>query len=160
MTIDDLLAARGWPEVSLIKIDVQGAEGRVLAGAAETLRRFHPALFLEIDDHQLRRYGSSADALLRSIAALGYTIHSREGKDLSDPLSIETALALGRPRRTKTWCCSPPASSRKPPRSNRQAPERPFAGARGAGRRGTNPSPIGPGLDRAGSCQWKTWSFL
>ena len=33
-TIDDLLAARGWPEVSLIKIDVQGAEARVLAGAA------------------------------------------------------------------------------------------------------------------------------
>ena len=32
-TIDDMLAARGWPEVSLIKVDVQGAEARVLAGA-------------------------------------------------------------------------------------------------------------------------------
>ena len=33
-TVDDLLASRDWPEVSLIKIDVQGAEARVLAGAA------------------------------------------------------------------------------------------------------------------------------
>jgi len=39
-TIDDLLTDRGWPEVSLIKVDVQGAEARVLAGARRTLERF------------------------------------------------------------------------------------------------------------------------
>src|SRR5580693_4951300 len=72
-TIDDLLAARGWPEVSLIKIDVQGAESRVLAGARRTLERFSPALFLEVDDQQLRRYGSSAAELLTSVTAQGYT---------------------------------------------------------------------------------------
>jgi FkbM family methyltransferase len=93
-TIDDLLAARGWPEVSLIKIDVQGAEARVLAGAHQTLERFRPALFLELEDELLRKYGSSASELLSSFAAQGYSIHSRVGEGLSAPLSIDQALAL------------------------------------------------------------------
>jgi FkbM family methyltransferase len=94
-TIDDLLAARGWPEVSLIKIDVQGAEARVLAGARQTLERSRPALFLEVDDQNLRRYGSSAGELLTSATAQGYTIHARVGEGLSAPLGVEQALALG-----------------------------------------------------------------
>jgi FkbM family methyltransferase len=94
-TIDDLLAARGWPEVSLIKVDVQGAEARVLAGARQTLEKFRPALFLEVDDQQLKQFGSSAGALLSSATSQGYTIHSRVGKGISNPLSVDQALALG-----------------------------------------------------------------
>jgi FkbM family methyltransferase len=93
--IDDLLAARGWPEVSLIKVVVQGAEARVLAGAAETIKRYHPTLFLELDDQQLRRYGSSAAALLTSTSEQGYMIYSRVGKTLSKPLGVDAALGLG-----------------------------------------------------------------
>ncbi|MFO0887955.1 MAG: FkbM family methyltransferase [Isosphaeraceae bacterium] len=92
-TLDDLLAARGWPEVSFIKIDVQGAESRVLAGAAGTLERFRPVLFLELDDQQLRRFGSSAAELLTSTGLQGYTIHSREGAGISAPLTVDQALA-------------------------------------------------------------------
>jgi FkbM family methyltransferase len=90
-TIDDLLAARGWPEVSLIKIDVQGAEARVIAGAHQTLQRFRPALFLEVADEQLRHFGSSARDLLATTARLGYTIHTLDGKGLSPPLSPDRA---------------------------------------------------------------------
>jgi FkbM family methyltransferase len=94
-TIDDVLTSRGWPEVSLIKVDVQGAEARVLAGARGALERFRPALFLEVDDQQLRRYGSSAADLLTSTTAQGYRIHTRVGKGISSPLSLDQALALG-----------------------------------------------------------------
>jgi hypothetical protein len=93
ITLDDLLRARGWPEVSLIKIDVQGAEARVLAGAREVLERFRPALFLEADDRGLKEYGSSATELLTSCTERGYAIHARAGKGLSAPLSIDQALA-------------------------------------------------------------------
>jgi FkbM family methyltransferase len=96
--LDDLLAARGWPEVSLIKVDVQGAEARVLAGAEETIKRYHPAVFLELDDQQLRRYGSSTADLLSWTCARGYTIHSRVRKSLSPPLVLEEALALAATR--------------------------------------------------------------
>jgi FkbM family methyltransferase len=75
-TIDSLLAARGWPEVSLLKADVQGAEARVLVGAQETIERFRPALFLEVSDEALRQYGSSAEELLTDCAKRRYTIHT------------------------------------------------------------------------------------
>ncbi len=91
-TVDDLLASRDWPEVSLIKIDVQGAEARVLAGARRTLEKFRPALFLEVDDGHLRRFGSSAIDLLASVVAHGYKIHARAGTQLSNHLSVEEAL--------------------------------------------------------------------
>ena len=94
-TIDDIVAARGWPEVSLIKVDVQGAETRVLGGTRRTLERSRPALFLEVDDRQLRRYGSSAAELLASAAGLGYAIHSRVGEGISTPMSVDEALAWG-----------------------------------------------------------------
>ena len=92
-TIDDLLGARGWPEVSLIKVDVQGAEARVLAGAHQALERFRPALFLELDDRQLRHYGSSACELLTATVQKGYTIHSLNGEGLTPPLDPDGALA-------------------------------------------------------------------
>lgn len=93
-TLDELLAARGWPEVSLIKIDVQGAEARVLAGARRVIERFRPALFVEVDDRMLRQYGSSAAELLTSGAALGYAPHARAGDALSPALSLEEALGV------------------------------------------------------------------
>jgi FkbM family methyltransferase len=94
-TIDELLAARDWAEVSLIKIDVQGAEARVLAGARQTLERCRPALFLEVNDEQLCHYGSSARALLTECTDRGYTVHAL-GKDaVSAPLTLDQALARG-----------------------------------------------------------------
>jgi FkbM family methyltransferase len=75
-TIDSLLAVRGWPEVSLIKVDVQGAEARVLAGAYETIDRFQPVLFLEVSDEALKEYGSNAEELLVHCIKRGYSIHT------------------------------------------------------------------------------------
>ncbi len=96
VTIDALLAARGWPEIALIKIDVQGAEARVLAGAHDTIERFHPALFVEIDDDALSRAGSGAGGLIASIAARGYSIHRLAGGSISAPIDVREASAVAR----------------------------------------------------------------
>lgn len=74
-TIDEIVAARGWPIVSLIKIDVQGAEVRVLRGSRDTILRFHPVLFVEIDDRALGEAGFSADMLFDEITGQGYRIY-------------------------------------------------------------------------------------
>lgn len=76
LRLDDLLAERHWPAVTLVKIDVQGAESRVLAGAAETLRRLRPGVFIEIDDGALRAAGSSADELIDRLAGHGYGMYA------------------------------------------------------------------------------------
>jgi len=75
VTIDGVLGERAWPSVSLIKIDVQGAEERVLKGATETLQRLRPAVFMEVDDSALRTMGSSAEAVLNFMFSCRYEAH-------------------------------------------------------------------------------------
>jgi FkbM family methyltransferase len=75
VTIDDVLAERSWPKVSLIKIDVQGAEERVLRGATKTLQELQPAVFLEVDEAALRLMGSSAEVVLRLMISCRYEAH-------------------------------------------------------------------------------------
>jgi FkbM family methyltransferase len=58
--------------VSLIKIDVQGAELRVLQGARWTLATWHPALLVELDEHALRSQGASIEAVVEFLASFGY----------------------------------------------------------------------------------------
>lgn len=57
---------------SLIKIDVQGAEMRVLAGAERTLQHAKPALFIEVDPANLASFGSDAPQLFAYLEQFGY----------------------------------------------------------------------------------------
>jgi FkbM family methyltransferase len=72
LTLDSLLSDPNSLPVSLIKIDVQGAEMRVLRGATAILDRYRPALFVEIDDNALRHQGSSAAEVVALLAQYGY----------------------------------------------------------------------------------------
>jgi FkbM family methyltransferase len=92
--LDDLLAERQWPRTSLIKIDVQGAEERVLLGARQLLEKQHPALFIEIDDPILRSMGSSGERILHQLTDSGYGIHRIQGRQISTALSVSEALSL------------------------------------------------------------------
>ena len=51
---------------------MEGFEGRVMAGAQETLKRFKPALLLELHHGHLARGGDTAEGVATSLAALGY----------------------------------------------------------------------------------------
>jgi len=86
VTIDALMAQREWPLVSLIKIDVQGAESRVLQGAKKTLEKFKPALFIELDDTMLQANGSSAAEILENLSRIGYVVYQLQKK--SPPVSV------------------------------------------------------------------------
>lgn len=92
LTLDSLLHEKGWADVSLIKIDVQGAEERVLAGAAEILSRFQPALYIEVDDAALKQMRSSAERVFALLSNAGYAIHRIEDDKASSPLSGGDAL--------------------------------------------------------------------
>lgn len=60
--------------VGLIKIDVEGAEGLVLAGARETLVRNDTAVLLEFWPTGMRRLGSDPRALLDGLTAIGFDL--------------------------------------------------------------------------------------
>lgn len=60
--------------VDFIKIDVQGAEALVIAGAREVLARYRPTLWVEVDDLALRRMGSDATSICEALIDAGYGI--------------------------------------------------------------------------------------
>ena len=72
-TLDDLVAENA-PDLPLrlLKIDVEGAEPDLLAGARDTLARLRPAVLCEFHDSLLRAAGTSAAGLLASFADWGY----------------------------------------------------------------------------------------
>ena len=75
VTVDDLVFAAGGQSVSLVKVDVQGAEMLVLAGAKRTLAEIRPTLFVEVDDNALLAFGSSASALVAYVEGAGYQMY-------------------------------------------------------------------------------------
>jgi FkbM family methyltransferase len=74
VTLDEL-AADNPRRVTLVKIDVQGAESMVLAGAHRLIRQHRPAIFVEVHDPSLVRLGSSRRELISALIALGYGGH-------------------------------------------------------------------------------------
>jgi FkbM family methyltransferase len=74
-TLDAVVSAQNLERVDLIKIDVEGHELQVLAGAVETLTRFRPNLLIEVFEETLRRQGGSAEAVLEFLTGHGYVLN-------------------------------------------------------------------------------------
>ena len=73
--------------VSLIKLDVEGAESLVLNGASRVLLE-RPMIYCEFNDIVLRDSGSSAEQLLEHFARLGYGPRGRLDGSVADVLMI------------------------------------------------------------------------
>lgn len=65
-------------QISIIKIDVEGYEFQVLQGAQRILKEQKPALFIELDDNNLKDQGSSAAELILFLSNLDYSIRNAE----------------------------------------------------------------------------------
>ncbi len=91
-TLDLLMEERGNPAVAFIKIDVQGAELKVLKGAQHTIERCYPALFVEVYDEGLQAFQTSARELIELLTAHGYGIYQLSRKSLQGPLASEEIL--------------------------------------------------------------------
>ena len=78
-TVDHEWRALGRPVISAIKIDVEGAEGGVLAGASELLAAQRPALLVEWHEPYLSRFGTAPGSILSLAARFGYQLFSIPG---------------------------------------------------------------------------------
>lgn len=76
--LDELLEEHGSPPVSLLKVDVQGGEYGVLAGALRTLDRSRPAVLLEVDAHDATATVQAVRAL-ELLHRLGYRCQGELG---------------------------------------------------------------------------------
>jgi FkbM family methyltransferase len=71
-TLEKFLEKEKVNTIDLIKIDVEGFEKNVLKGSESVLLKFHPVLFIELDDNNLKDQGSSAADVIGYIRKLGY----------------------------------------------------------------------------------------
>jgi len=77
------LAAEWKHDPTVIKIDVEGFELQVLAGAADLLTKTRPRLWIEVHPGYLRRQGRQAEEVSLFLKKLGYRI--TEFDDISYP---------------------------------------------------------------------------
>lgn len=93
--LDTLVGERQLARVGLIKIDVDGQEGRVLRGARSTLERFRPVLFFELTPSAVVAMGDSPDEIFDLLLRTGYSICDESGRPLLDPRRRAASLAPG-----------------------------------------------------------------
>jgi FkbM family methyltransferase len=73
-TLDSLVKSKGYHRVDLLKIDVEGAELRVLKGATDLLRQFRPRIVCELIPENLEEQGDSVGGLNELLLELGYSV--------------------------------------------------------------------------------------
>ncbi len=71
-TLDNEVSRLGISQLDFIKIDVEGAELFVLRGAIETLKKFKPILFLELNETACQTAGYSTTDIFGLLEQLGY----------------------------------------------------------------------------------------
>jgi methyltransferase FkbM-like protein len=76
VSLDEYVSRAGIMRLDAIKIDVDGYEYKVAAGARETLRRFKPHLLMEVGAYTLRAAGDSIESLIALLRSLGYDFYS------------------------------------------------------------------------------------
>jgi FkbM family methyltransferase len=71
-TLDELVPADQARRVSLVKIDVEGAEARVITGAGGLIASARPDILIEVEESHLARQGASVRELRSVAEAAGY----------------------------------------------------------------------------------------
>jgi FkbM family methyltransferase len=74
--LDDVLNENPLARLDIMKIDVEGAELRLLRGAVETLREYRPVLLFEVSEGSLKHQGGSPQELLAFLHAENYLIYT------------------------------------------------------------------------------------
>jgi hypothetical protein len=70
----DSYCAREWCRPNVIKIDVEGSEYKVLAGARDTIRRHRPSVLCEVHPQAMLATGATEESLKALVGELGYEI--------------------------------------------------------------------------------------
>lgn len=79
--LDSLVQEAKLPTVDVIKLDVEGAEHRVIEGARTVLAQFRPVVLFEALDPALRKQGSSRENLCGLLSSLQYRLFTFDETD-------------------------------------------------------------------------------
>jgi len=72
--LDQVLEEHNWPNIDLLKMDVEGAELSVLRGAGQILRQHpRPVILAEVQDVRTKPWGYAAKEIISYLAALDFS---------------------------------------------------------------------------------------
>lgn len=92
-TLDDEWERLGRPAVSVVKVDVEGAEGSVLEGGARLLAACRPFVIVEWYADFLKVFGTSSADLLRIASGNGYAVYSiPQGVPIADARTLSVQM--------------------------------------------------------------------
>ncbi len=74
-TLAEFAETHGVRGIDAVKLDVEGAEVRVLRGGADILRRSRPTMLVELNPPCLARFDTSEAELLDTLRSIGFKIH-------------------------------------------------------------------------------------
>jgi FkbM family methyltransferase len=97
ITLDQLVSKYNLRQVTLVKIDVEGAEFMVLRGMGETISRFRPLIVLELEAELLQGFSTTIDDVIQFLQGFDYSVSGLGGhanflcspggaKDISRPI--------------------------------------------------------------------------
>ena len=89
--LDDFITDYDIGKVSVIKIDIEGAEIFALKGMVNTLKKFRPVLLIEISENVLRGHTVSERDVFNFMRDIGYFPHFIHETGELSPFDIETA---------------------------------------------------------------------
>ncbi len=78
-TLDALVGELGLDRLDLVKVDIEGAEARLLRGARATLAAFRPVLMLELEDRHLARFDTTVAQVVSELETAGYVARTWDG---------------------------------------------------------------------------------
>ena len=89
VSLDDFCAREGLDRVDFIRMDIEGAELKALAGARHILDRDRPHILLEIHPAMLQqRFGGTADQVFAFLRERGYRMFALQGDRLEERTSL------------------------------------------------------------------------
>jgi len=89
LRLDDYCTEKGLTKIDFIRMDIEGAEQRALAGAQGVIDRDKPHVLLEIHPKMLEsRFGGSAEAVVELFRSRGYRMFALNGDRLEERTTV------------------------------------------------------------------------
>lgn len=97
MTFDEALRRLGVTSVDFIKLDVDGHEYGVLAGAKDTLAAHKPPILMELAPYLFREESRDLEGILELLEGLGYSMQDAATKERFpfDPMRLRKIIPVG-----------------------------------------------------------------
>ena len=100
--LDDFVREQNIERIDVIKIDIEGAELYALHGAIETIKKYRPSIFFELQPLNLRAYPYEATDVLEFFHEHDYTVFDLEGtvcdRNNLNALIMKDDMLVAKPR--------------------------------------------------------------